>query len=450
MQVLKQSTTVTIMIGPFLDATDGVTEETALGSMGVELSKNGGAWATRNDATATAHGAEGWYTCELNATDTNTLGILKVKAHASATHLPVWHEFMVMPANVYDGIIAGTDVLQVDVAQYLNAAAPALVSGRYNASVGAMASSVLTAAATNADFIDLIWDEDVTTHSTANSAGKRVNQGLGESGAILDTASNNIIIPVPVVPDSVDLADTATYRIGIKITNALDDLPSTAEITPGTYEIDRKAYGGTTWSSVITATANSETDGLVYFDQAFNAGAGFAAGDSIRVIFRAISVVVGGNTHEVINNPGGLRFYLNIREQPLLASSVPTNFSDLAITAGTGRVTVGTNADKTGYDLNADQSAVTVGTLNTLSAGALSSINGEVVDVMNVDTIAELSGVPPAAPTHRQALMLMYMELRNKRDATTTNEEIHNDAGTVIATAAVSDNGTTFTKQKYA
>lgn len=48
----------------------------------------------------------------------------------------------------------------------------------------------------------------------------------------------------------------------------------------------------------------------------------------------------------------------------LVRSTTPAN--TLAID-GSGQITVGTNADKTGYDLNADQSAVTIGTLNTNS-----------------------------------------------------------------------------------
>jgi len=43
-----------------------------------------------------------------------------------------------------------------------------------------------------------------------------------------------------------------------------------------------------------------------------------------------------------------------------LASSLPTNFGDLAITATTGKVTVGTNSDKTGYSIS--------GTKTTLDA----------------------------------------------------------------------------------
>lgn len=39
-------------------------------------------------------------------------------------------------------------------------------------------------------------------------------------------------------------------------------------------------------------------------------------------------------------------------DSALLASSAPTNFGDLAITATTGRVTVGTNIDKSGYSIS--------------------------------------------------------------------------------------------------
>ena len=45
--------------------------------------------------------------------------------------------------------------------------------------------------------------------------------------------------------------------------------------------------------------------------------------------------------------------------------------------------------------------------------------------------------------------MLLYMALRNKRDTTSTLDEIHNSAGTVIADAVIGDDGTTATKAKY-
>lgn len=110
MLLLKQSTTITLKLGPFLDKTDGVSEETGL-TPAVEVSKNGAAFAARNSATGVSHDAEGWYEVELDSTDTNTLGRLQVKAQSSTVHLPVWHEFTVVVANTYDSLISGTDTL---------------------------------------------------------------------------------------------------------------------------------------------------------------------------------------------------------------------------------------------------------------------------------------------------------------------------------------------------
>lgn len=111
--LLRQSTTVTVQMGPALDKTDGVTEETAL-SPTVNLSKNGAAFAARNSVTAITHDTLGYYRVEFNATDTNTLGRLRAMFHAAATHLPVWHDFLVITQNAYDALVAGTATLAAD------------------------------------------------------------------------------------------------------------------------------------------------------------------------------------------------------------------------------------------------------------------------------------------------------------------------------------------------
>jgi hypothetical protein len=124
MLLLKQSTAVDIAIGPFLDATDGVTAETGLtiSQADVRLKKNAGAWAQVNDSTSATHEENGWYEKELDATDTNTLGILKIAVHESGA-LPVWHDFMVVPAEVYDTLVAGTDNLTADLTSTAQTAA---------------------------------------------------------------------------------------------------------------------------------------------------------------------------------------------------------------------------------------------------------------------------------------------------------------------------------------
>ncbi len=113
---LKQSTTTTLQVGPFLDKTDGVSPEVGL-TPAAEISKGGAAFAARNSATAVAHDAEGFYRIELDATDTNTLGRLKLKAIDSANHVPVFHDFMILAANVWDSFF-GADVLQTHVVEF--------------------------------------------------------------------------------------------------------------------------------------------------------------------------------------------------------------------------------------------------------------------------------------------------------------------------------------------
>lgn len=119
MQIIEQSISITIRIGPFLDEDDGKTAETALSIVqaDIRLSKNGGDFAQSNDVGGATHDEFGWYYLTLDATDTGALGRLIVAIHDSGNALPVWREFMVMPENVWDSLIGGTDYLQADAVQ---------------------------------------------------------------------------------------------------------------------------------------------------------------------------------------------------------------------------------------------------------------------------------------------------------------------------------------------
>lgn len=87
------------------------------------------------------------------------------------------------------------------------------------------------------------------------------------------------------------------------------------------------------------------------------------------------------------------------------------------------------------------------GSVGSLAAQAKADVNAEVVDVFTVDTLAQLAQAQPSAtPTVSEALMLLYMALRNAGTTTATTLTIANSAGTVIAKSTLSDNGTTFSK----
>lgn len=110
---LRQSTAVTIKFGPFLDSGDGNTVEGSLtlSQADFRLSKNGGDFAQKNESSAATHDELGYYDVSIDATDTNTPGRLRVAVHESGA-LPVWEDFMIMPANVWDSLF-GSDKLQV-------------------------------------------------------------------------------------------------------------------------------------------------------------------------------------------------------------------------------------------------------------------------------------------------------------------------------------------------
>lgn len=116
MFLLKQSTAATVVLGPFVDSTDGVTAETALtiSQADIRLSKNGGAFAQTNNSAGATHMENGNFSVPLDTTDTGTLGRLRVHVNESGA-LPVWADFHIVPAEVYDTLILATDNLTVDI-----------------------------------------------------------------------------------------------------------------------------------------------------------------------------------------------------------------------------------------------------------------------------------------------------------------------------------------------
>lgn len=166
--ILRQSTAVDVLIGPFVDSTDGDTEETGLtiAQADVRLSKNGQTAAQKNDNTTCAHDADGFYNCELDATDTNTVGQLTLYVHVAGA-LAVRHDFQIVEEAVYDISFEASATGAVPVASI--------------ASNAITASALATDAA--GEIADAVWDEDATGHQTQGTFG----QAIGDPGADTDT-----------------------------------------------------------------------------------------------------------------------------------------------------------------------------------------------------------------------------------------------------------------------
>lgn len=163
MLYLRQSTaSQSVLIGPFVDETDGNTAETGLtiDAADIRLSKNGANIVGKNSGGGT-HDELGYYAITLDATDTDTVGRLQLMVHESGA-LPVYHEFQVLEEAAFDAIFAssaapataaGVTAVETDTQDIQSRLPAALVSGRIDASVGAMAANTLTASALAADAV---------------------------------------------------------------------------------------------------------------------------------------------------------------------------------------------------------------------------------------------------------------------------------------------------------
>lgn len=203
MRFLRQSTAVDLPIGPFLDSVDGNAVESGLTitQPDIRLKKNGGAWAQKNAAQTLSHEENGNYEVTLDATDTNTLGLLRLHVHESGA-LPVWEDFTVIPANVYDSLIGGSDTLDVQVT--------------------GMGANVITSSAINTDAI-------TATGLAADAANEIADALLNRANAIETglTPVQSLRLIAAVLAGKVSGGGTGTVTVRNAVADSKDRIVAT-------------------------------------------------------------------------------------------------------------------------------------------------------------------------------------------------------------------------------
>jgi hypothetical protein len=115
---LRQSTAgQEIPLGPFVDAGDAVTSETGLTitNTDIKLFKTGAtALVSKNSAGAT-HMADGDFYAVLDATDTNTLGPMRVRCYMGGA-LRVWLDCEVLTPQEYDARFGAAGYVNMEAA----------------------------------------------------------------------------------------------------------------------------------------------------------------------------------------------------------------------------------------------------------------------------------------------------------------------------------------------
>lgn len=139
MRFLRSNTAVIVTVGPFYDKTDGVTIKTALtitneritltadtdaGSAPTNILDNitGATSGTANDLNYITGNDAGMMQMELAAADVNRVGRMMLSITDAANHVPVFHEFFVLPQAIYDWLTGVIVPLPANVTQLLGTA----------------------------------------------------------------------------------------------------------------------------------------------------------------------------------------------------------------------------------------------------------------------------------------------------------------------------------------
>jgi len=397
-----------------------------------------------------------------------------------------------------------TDV-ETDTADIQTRLPAALVSGRIDASVGAMAAGTVTAAAIATDAIDAdalaadavaeiadaVWDEARAGHVGAGTFGEGIasvqgnvtgNVGGNVTGSVGSVAAGGIAAAsfAANAIDAAALAADAGTEIGSAVwatatrtltanTNLND--PTAAAIADAVWDeaLSGHLSAGTTGEALNGASAPSAAAVAdAVWDEAraghvsagsFGEGVASVQGNvtgSVASVTGAVGSVtgnVGGNVAgsvasvtgavgSVTGNVGG-NVVGSVGSLAAQAKADVNAEVDSALdTAIPGTPTAGSVNDVL-TDL--DARLPTSGTLSVLSAAA---VNAEVVDALATDTYAEPGqGAPAATTTLAVKINYLYKAFRNKSTQTADTYSLFaDDASTVDQKASVSDNGTTFTR----
>ena len=276
-----------IIVYLMVDATDGETAETGL-SPTVQISKNGGAFATTTNGSVEI--GNGWYRVTLSATETDTNGPFIIRA--TATGADEWRDIMhigTMPVDVllWNGTavavptVAG--VVEVDITHILGAAV-STATAQLGVNVVSGAANSLTASVLAADAVTELQAGLATGTHAANlqAAVDAILVDTGTSGVAIADGS---LTPAKFSTGM----DVYTAKIWMQDDNAggvdrymvawfKNGAPHRTGITSPTLEVLRVADGTTLIAeSAMTQIGGSGTYRLFEATNRISGGAGYMA-----------------------------------------------------------------------------------------------------------------------------------------------------------------------------
>ena len=188
MQMLKQSTAATILVGPVLDSAGAAVTTAVIGDF--QATKNGTSAALASPATAT-HSHNGFYLLALTTGNTDTVGRLVISVNNTAQSMST-HRYTVLLPSVFDALITnatntsgGLPAATGAISALAGAVSTLTASGvrtelatelgRMDATVSSrLATASYTAPLTAGATATAVWDALIASYTVSGSFGARV------------------------------------------------------------------------------------------------------------------------------------------------------------------------------------------------------------------------------------------------------------------------------------
>ena len=430
----KQSAAAYLDLGPFVSSADGKTRLTSLSLLqaDVRLSKNGGTMAAKSHASACSHLSAGVYRCPLNATDFNTPGRLRVEAvHASA--LAVWETITVLPANIYDSLIGGTDTIEVDLTHVLGVLQTTSLNHiRTNTSaIAAKLPSKSYLAGTNNS------DGDVQASEMTGNFPGSVASVTGAVGSVTGNVGGNVAGSVGSVVTKTDFELTAAYDAAK--TAAQRSALSAVAAKLDSVKIDTSAVAAKLPSkSYLAGTNNSDGD-----VQASEMTGNFPG--SVASVTGAVGSVTGNVGGNVAGSVGSVVTKTDF-ELTAAYDAAKTAAQRSALSA------VAAKLDSVKIDTSA-VAAVDFGALTSAIASMDTAALSELTEVLGSLDTSALASLPTAQQiraemeTAGSKLERVHRRLFGKVTMTSGVLRVYDDTGTLVVTTQIlNDDGTTQTQ----
>jgi len=396
---LRQSTaSQEILIGPFVDSTDGSTAETALtiNNTDIKIWKHGATTEANKNSGGATHIASGRYYAVLDATDTNTVGQLEINV-AVAGALPVRRSYMVVEEAIYDMLFAGSangdsagiatlltrigssltiNSGRVDAnVTHFNGTAGTFSSGRPEVNSSHWGGTAVGSALVRSDVIQISGD------ATAANNAESFFDGTGYAGTnnVIPTVTNvtnavtaTDISAVKAVTDKLDSSlelDGAVYRF---TSNALEQAPIgtsldaagvRAAIGMAAANLDTQLTGIQTGVTNISSSTGSTLTAIPW-NPAWDAEVQSECADALTAYaplttlgtnapanwINATSIAASALNGKGDWNIGKTGYALSSSQTFSLTGNITGNLSG-SVGSVTSPVTAGTVSDKTGYSL---------------------------------------------------------------------------------------------------